>query len=120
MDTETFLSVIWSPRSDLISLITKIDNITFGVSFEKDLTQQDIYSIQNYQLIALTIQFNIYQPSMVPLLYYNPYDLAISNLNIFSILFKQVSNCQIFVQIMRFSNIQPHQIVSTQPHTLLC
>ena len=50
---------------DLRSLFTKIDNITFGVSFGKGLTQQNIYYIQNSQLKAFQIQFNIYQHILV-------------------------------------------------------
>ena len=47
---------------DLRRLINKIDNSSFGKGF----IQQNIYYIQNSQLIALQFQFNIYKPSMVP------------------------------------------------------
>ena len=97
LDTETFLCLSGDKDFDIRSLIT------FGVRFVKGFTQQNTYSIQNSQLMAWKIQFNIYQPSMVTILY--SYYLANSNLKISSILFNAGKNCQMFAQIMTHKQI---------------
>ena len=87
LSTNTFLSDIWKlsywfPEFDFRSLISKIDNDTFGVSFFEVISQQNFYSVPNFWLIAINISFYIYKPFMVPLLYSKSYDYAISKLKI--------------------------------------
>ena len=49
-----FCSISEGRDIDLRSLITKVDNMSFGVNFWKVFTQHIIYSITNYPLFAMT------------------------------------------------------------------
>ena len=86
--------VVWVIFEILISnlVITKTDNVTFVISFWKVISQLNIYCIPNSQFIALRIWFYIHKPSKVFLLYFETYELAISELKITSMVTKWIWN----------------------------
>ena len=101
---------------DLESLITKIEYNynSFGV------TQQNIHSFQNFQLIGLEILVYIYKPFRVPCFVFKAYEMATSELKMYSMvtkIFNERSFC-LKIQIIHFGNqTSDNNISASRYHT---